>query len=95
MDPIRSPLRQSITEHFLSLDSTLNSNLTSGFCILPSNQGVIIKPILCVCVWEGVQGECLGLTLSKGRLRSFLVKGSVDKWWLGEENWLFNEQSSV
>lgn len=48
-----------------------------------------------MCVWEGEGGVCLGLSMFKGELRSFLVKGSVDKWWLGEENWLFSEQSGV
>lgn len=34
IDIFRSPLKQSITEHFPSLDSALNPNLTSGFCTL-------------------------------------------------------------
>lgn len=43
----------------------------------------------------GRGNEELVLSIFKGELRSFLVKGSVDKWWIGEENWLFNEQSGM
>lgn len=50
IDIIRSSLKQSITEHFLSIDSALNPKVQIGFCTLWSNQGVPIKPILCVCV---------------------------------------------
>lgn len=44
---------------------------------------------------DGERGVWSGLSIFKAELRSFQAKGSVDKWWLGEENWLFNEQSGV
>lgn len=61
IDIIRSSLKQSITEYFLSCDSTLNPKSTIEFCTLKSNQDVLIKPIFFMCVGgQGYKGCAWG-----------------------------------